>query len=391
MKVLYFSDNCSDHNRCFLQKLAEAGVEAWFLDPTSDCLPEEWLPKGVRWIQPRKKLKRDVRPQEFEEFLPEFRGLISSIAPDIVHAGPTHSAGYLAALSGFHPWLLATWGWDVLYQPDQGMEWRKATEAAVAGADGFLFDCDAVRTKVREFVNVADEQIVQFPWGIEKGAFSPDGERVSAEKFTRESGTTVFICTRSWEPIYAVDVLVDAFRIASRIEPSLRLLLLGGGSQERQVREFIRNHDLQRLILTPGTVGRAEVPKWFRIADVYISCSKTDSTSISLLEAMANGLPVVVTNIASNREWVTEGHNGWLAESSSAEDFADRILRAARLSPEERHAISVRNQRIVSDRANWDRNFPRLLEMYQRLVARPVSREKLCFDKVNPMRQYRVK
>ena len=49
------------------------------------------------------------------------------------------------------------------------------------------------------------------------------------------------------------------------------------------------------------------MPKWFRAADTYISCAQSDGTSVSLLEAMATGLPLIVTDIPSNREWVVEG------------------------------------------------------------------------------------
>jgi glycosyltransferase involved in cell wall biosynthesis len=114
------------------------------------------------------------------------------------------------------------------------------------------------------------------------------------------------------------------------------------------------------------------MPKWFRAADTYVSCTQSDGTSISLLEAMATGLPVVVTDIPSNREWVAEGQNGWLAPAGSAEEFANRLLRAARLKPEDRKLFSERNQRIVEERADWDRNFPKLLDMYQRLTGKSI-------------------
>ena len=70
--------------------------------------------------------------------------------------------------------------------------------------------------------------------------------------------------------------------------------------------------------------------KWFRAADAYVSCAQSDGTSVSLLEAMATGLPAVATDIPSNREWVVDGQNGWLATDASAEEFADPFLRAAK-------------------------------------------------------------
>ena len=372
MKVLYFSDNASGHNQRFLEMLSQAGLDVWFLDPTSSGVAQGWLPKGVHWVRVKHAPLRNSAPTTFAAFLPEFRQLLQEIGPDLVHAGPIQSCGYLTALSGFHPWLLTSWGSDLLFHAQRNPEWKHATQIALAKADGFFCDCDAVRASAKQWADIPDSRIVQLPWGIRKGTFGPVGALPPERDFEREPGTQVFLSTRSWEPLYGIDTLLEAFRQAYRVDSSLRLLLLGKGSEAEQVREFIDGNGLQRVIRTHEPYGKEDMPKWFRVADTYVSCTQSDGTSISLLEAMATGLPVVVTDIPSNREWVAEGRNGWLAPAGSAAEFADRLLRGARLKPEDRKLFSERNQRIVEERADWDRNFPKLLEMYQRLTGRSI-------------------
>jgi glycosyltransferase involved in cell wall biosynthesis len=369
VKVLYFSDNASGHNQRFLEKLSQSGLEVWFLNPTCHGLAAGWLPQGVHWVRTERTIPQNSDPATFADLLPEFQRLLSEIAPDLVHAGPIQSCGHVTALSRFHPWLLTSWGSDLLFQAQQGPDWKQATQAALSSADAFFCDCDAVRARARQSTDMPDSRIVQFPWGIRKGSFGPVGALPSDEERQAEPGTHVFLSTRSWEPLYGIDTLLDAFRQAYRVDSSLRLLLLGNGSEAGRVREFIDMHGLSRVIRTLGLHIKEDMPKWFRAADAYVSCAQSDGTSVSLLEAMATGLPVVVTDIPSNREWIVEGHNGWLAPARSPEEFADRLLRAARLSPEQRELFSERNQCIVEERADWDRNFPRLLEMYERLTG----------------------
>ena len=368
MKVLYFSDNTSWHNQLFLEELLQAGLEVWFLDPTSDHLVEGWLPEGVRWVRSQQTVPRNADPTTWAGLLPEFQRLLREIKPDLIHAGPIQTCGYLTALSGFHPWLLASWGFDILFLAQRNLEWKQPTQSALSGADGFLCDCNAVRDAAKLWTDRHDSRIVQFPWGIKRGCFAPTGALPSKEDFQHEPGTHVFLCTRSWEPLYGIGTLLEAFHKAYQADTSLRLLLVGSGSQAGRVRNFIDAHGLTHAIRTPGPYGNGDMPKWFRAANTYVSCAQTDSTSISLLEAMATGLPVVVTDIPSNREWVSEGHNGWLAATDSAEEFSDRLLQAAHLCQEERKLFSERNKRIVEERADWDRNFPKLLEMYERLT-----------------------
>jgi glycosyltransferase involved in cell wall biosynthesis len=368
VKVLYFSDNASGHNQRFLEKLSQSGLEVWFLDPTCQGVAAGWLPQGVHWVQAKRTIPQNSAPATFADLLPEFQRLLCEIAPDLVHAGPIPSCGHVTALSGFHPWLLTSWGSDLLFQAQQGPDWKQATQAALSSADAFFCDCDAVRARARQSTDMPDSRIVQFPWGIRKGSFGPFGALPLDEECQGEPGTHVFISTRSWEPLYGIDTLLESFRQAYRVDSTLRLLLLGNGSEAGRVREFIDIHGLSRVIRTLGHI-KGDMPKWFRAADAYVSCAQSDGTSVSLLEAMATGLPVVVTDIPSNREWVVEGRNGWLAPARSPEEFADRLLRAARLSSEQRKLFSERNQRIVEERADWDGNFPRLLKMYERLTG----------------------
>ena len=374
MKLLYFSDNTSGHNQRFLQKLSEAGLDVWFLDPTCAVLPDGWLPESVHWIQPKQTLPRNSDPATFSSFLPQFLDLLKEICPDLVHAGPIQTCGYVTALSGFHPWLLTSWGSDILLSAHSGPDWEQATRLSLSSADGFFCDCDTVRTTAKTFADLKDSRIVQLPWGIKKGVFDSVGILPSNEEYRREPNTFAFICTRSWEPLYGIDTLLQAFLQAYRTNSSLRLILVAGGSQAGMVREFIRAHGLEQVVHCPGPQPKEEMPKWFRAAAAYVSCAKSDGTSVSLLEAMATGLPVVVTDIPSNREWVVDDHNGWLAPAGSADQFADRLLRARRLSEEERQLFSQRNRSSVDLCADWDRNFPRLLRMYEELVHSSIHR-----------------
>ena len=299
--------------------------------------------------------------------------MVRDLRPDVLHAGPVQTCGYAAALSGFHPLLIMPWGSDLIAYADRNPDWMRATEIALRAADGFFPDCNAVRAAGERFVTFPNEKIVQFPWGIKSGSFSPQGAAISRESLGFSTDSFIFASTRSWEPVYDIPVLLQAFHRAWQQNNRLRLILLGHGSEAARVRAFIVEHELGCVVATPGLVPAAEMPRWFRAANAYVSCTRSDGTSISLLQAMATGLPAIVSDIASNREWVTKEKNGWLASVGSSEEFAEKLLRAANLKTGDREAISGRNQRIVAERADWDSNFPGLLRLYETLVSSAVE------------------
>ena len=366
MRILYLTDNDSVHNRRFLEKLIPAH-EVWYWNLTSTRASRT---DPASTILSTKAIERGASPSEYRELLPQLQSVLKEVRPDLIHAGPIQSAGYLAALSDFHPMLLMSWGSDLLLDAERNSEWQQATTLALRKADAFFCDCNTVCEKANSFRSFSDAEIVNFPWGVKQGVFSPQGALPAGDQYTREAGSTTFIYTRSYEPLYGSDVLLDAFGKARAANPSLRLLLLGDGSQNDSIRTFLNDRGLNGAVFALGSQPAEELPMWFRAADVYVSCAKSDGTSISLLEAMATGLPVIVTDIPSNREWVSEPENGWLAPVGSAEGLASKISQAAKLTPEERKTISKNNRRIVAERADWDKNFNLLLQMYERLVAR---------------------
>jgi glycosyltransferase involved in cell wall biosynthesis len=99
------------------------------------------------------------------------------------------------------------------------------------------------------------------------------------------------------------------------------------------------------------------------MADLYLSASHTDGSSVSLLEAMASGCPVVVSDIPGNREWVRSGVNGWLFKDGDSNAMAQSIL----LAIETRGTLAemgMAARQIAEQRADWRKNFPKLIQAY---------------------------
>ncbi len=173
---------------------------------------------------------------------------------------------------------------------------------------------------------------------------------------------------RTWEKLYGIDVLLESFRIAHESEHGLRLLMLGTGSLRKTVEGFIVNHGLRDVVHCPGQVPHSELVHYFQAADIYMSCAYSDGTSISMLEALGVGVPVVATDIPSNREWIETGVNGWLGKVGDPENFASALLGASRISDVERAAMRQRNRALAEEKADWDRNIGKLMAAYTRLV-----------------------
>jgi glycosyltransferase involved in cell wall biosynthesis len=205
------------------------------------------------------------------------------------------------------------------------------------------------------------ERTVVFPWGVDLDHFSPlpVGDELS-------TGFTLF-CNRSWELNYGVDVVAHAFVKVAEQRDDVSLMLLGGGSQGAFIRNILTSGGVIERVTFPGTISQTELPRFYRMADLFISASHVDGSSVSLMEALACGLPCVVSDIPANKEWVTDGVNGWVFPDGDVSALAAVILKA--IQQRERLLDSGKNARATAEeKADWKKNFLKLLEAYERTI-----------------------
>lgn len=363
---MYFSRDYTPHDHRFLSALAQTAHTIYYLrlERQPRQLEDRPLPPQVEQVVWRGG-RQPVGWRGYPRLLADLRQVLRRLQPDVIHAGPIQSAAFLAALSGFRPLVSMSWGSDMLLDADRSAWMRWVTRFTLRRTTVLAADCRTVQEKAARFGFPA-ERVVLFPWGVDLARFQPG----RAEAFRERRGwqdAFVVLSLRTWEPLYGVDVVARGFARAARQNPRLRLLLLGGGSQAGLIRSTFEQEGVQEQIFYGGQVNGDELPQYYQAADLYVSASHSDGSSVSLMEALASGLPVLVSDIPSNREWITPGREGWLFADGDDRALSEGILRAA-AQPEALVQLRKAARQLAEERANWQVNFQRLLDAYQLAV-----------------------
>lgn len=369
MRILYFTRDYTPHDHRFLKALAESGQETYYLrlERRGRAQEDRMLPPGVRQVKWAGG-QRPFRWGDLPRLLFSLWSVLRKLKPDVLHAGPLPVVGFLAALSGFHPLVAMSWGSDLLRDADNHTGIRRQTKFVLRQAEVLVGDCQAVRDKAAGY-GFSAERVVTFPWGVDLAHFSPGADPGLRERAGWKDAFVV-LHTRSWEPVYGVEVFARGFALAAQQRPELRLMMLGGGSLAGEVRKQLMTAGLDRVNFG-GQVSYEKLPGHYRAADLYVSASHSDGSSVSLMEALACGLPALVSDIPGNREWVEEGVQGWLFPDGDAEALAAGILRAVDRR-ESLAGIGKQARKLAEARADWTRNFEKLLAAFE--LARSVGR-----------------
>ena len=146
-------------------------------------------------------------------------------------------------------------------------------------------------------------------------------------------------------PEKSVDVLLDYWARTIRPEHKLRLLLIGGGPDDKKLREKAKALGLDNQVVFCGKIPHANIGLYYAICDAYVTASVSEMHSIAMLEGLGSGLPVLQRLDEMNIGQLQDGVNGYLYET--AEDFG-RLLLALRVkSPPELSGIKQRVRQSV--------------------------------------------
>ena len=110
----------------------------------------------------------------------------------------------------------------------------------------------------------------------------------------------------------SVDVLLDYWAETVKPEDRMRLIIIGDGPCKQELEEQASRLGISNMVTFTGSVPNNELPPYYASCDLYVTASLSDTNSISMLEAMATGLPVVHRYDKLNEGQVRTGVNGYI-------------------------------------------------------------------------------
>ncbi len=208
------------------------------------------------------------------------------------------------------------------------------------------------------------DQILRMPWG----PHNAPANSMSRAGCGWPEDRRIVLYPRSLEPHYDPDVFVDALALVVKRLPDVLAVFVEEGSLVEATKHKIADAGLGTHVyfepLRAPEVFRAMMP----CADAVVVTPRTDGTSVTVMDAMAQGVPVVSSLTAGSAEWVIEGITGWTFPVGNAPALADAMERVLVTEESHRAFITEQAKNLVSKKAGWDESSKRLGEVIRRLL-----------------------
>jgi len=360
MRIAYLSIGGHIHTERWLRYFVRAGHDVHLL--TVQPAPIE----GVTIHDIRTGIP--FKPLHYAVALAKVKRILARIAPDLLHTHFLTGYGYWGAFAGFHPFIMTVWGDDVYVTPHETALKGSLARTVLSRADLITGDSEDILTHVVEMGG--DPEICHVvQWGVDLDRFRPNADGAVRGELGIPADAHVVISIRSFtQAYYNIDTIVRTIPRVLAEEPETHYIIAGNEGDDSALRELARSLDLDDRVHFVGRIPHRELPAYLATSDVFLTVPSVDATPVSLLEAMACGAPVIISNLESAMEWVTDGENGLVVRPAEQEELEDAILRLIR-DPAMRARFAAAGVEKVQQGADHAKHMARMEALCEELVA----------------------
>ena len=288
--------------------------------------------------------------------------LVRQIKPDLIHAHFITKYGFHLPLLGNYPKIVSAWGDDILILPQSSRLLFYFTRFVLESVDIIYAISEDIRSHIIQDYRMPPKKVKYLPFGVETEIFLP-----SAIERELKNETIVFFSNRGFLPIYGMDIIVAAFEKAYREKPDIRLILKGDGPDKNKLKTIINKKKLSDVVKILDITDYSGVPQDLKGADVFISIAGRDGTPVSLLEAMATGLPSIASSVGGIPEWITDDVNGILIPPNNPDILAQKMVMLSDDSGK-RNKLGENARKTILERGNWTDNMRKAERDYKELI-----------------------
>ena len=244
----------------------------------------------------------------------------------------------------------------------------KVESLVMRDADAIIVSTEEEKQDAVRLYDAHPQKIKVIPAGVNLDTFKPVNQSIARQRVGIHEKQVILYVGRI-EPLKGIDVLLEAAALLDRSD-DIRVLIVGGSpgnnAELGRLKALTTELGIESMVTFTGAIKQNKLPDYYSAADVFVLPSHSESFGLAALEAMACGVPVVVSRVGGLKTFIDNGETGYLVPWRCPEPFVQR-LEMLLANPLLREAMG-RAARAKALQMGWGHAADRMLEFYSSLL-----------------------
>ena len=279
---------------------------------------------------------------------------------DLIHAHFIYPSGYVGAkLKERHdkPLIITGHGHDVYDLPFRDAEWNAKIKGILNKADHIITVSKSNYYILTQFNLSTKNSII--PNGYNPNLFKPISMNDSRRKLKIPMDKKIILSVGNLEIVKGHEYLIKAMKKVIQKEKDILCLIVGAGSQRRNLEILVNRLGLQDNVRLLGSKLHGEIPFWINACDVFVLPSLNEGNPTVMFECLGCGKPFVGTRVGGIPEVIISEKLGILVEPKNHEQLADAILKALNKEWDREYILNYAKQ------FTWDEIAKSIMAVYE--------------------------
>lgn len=322
-------------------------------------MEKEFLSIGAKLVQCNIRTKSELDPRIYFALRP-LKQYIEGNDISVVHAQTriTQVMGVLLRKLTGRPYASTCHGF---------FKMRLSRKCFPCWGDAVIAISQPVEDHLTDDFGVPQKKIHLIESGIDLDEFSPINQALKAQhrdRFDLGNEPIVGMIARLSD-VKGPDILIKAMKSVHKSIPNAKLLLVGEGRMEKDLRNMVKHLDLMEHVRFFSVVSKTQ--EMLPLFDIFAMPSRQEGLGLSIMEAQASGLPVIASRVGGIPSLIEDGKTGILVEPENPESLANAIVQLFN-DKEQRGVIGAAGREFIRKNYSSDMMVDKTLELYRKLV-----------------------
>lgn len=285
--------------------------------------------------------------------------LIKKIRPDIVHSHSVDLGFILSFVCKLYKIPIINLCHGVSFPYKQNTSAKRIIEKFCLKYSKFNKIITVDKNSLPQFKKINIKNVIYMPNGVDLEKFN--------KKKTNKTNKTIFLFVGRLEKQKGLIYLIKAINILKVNNSNFEVHLIGTGTEEASLKELVSKFNFKKYIKFLGKKTSQEITTYYVNSDVFILPSIWEGFPLTLLEAWAASLPVIITNVGGVSKICKNKENVLMIPSKNTKKIAEAMLELIK-NKKQREKLGKNGRKLVEEKYGWEKVAKKFVSIYKNLA-----------------------